>query len=838
MSVSARPRLLTALAAVGVLAGAVAVAIAAPGALRTADAATCATPTAIPSSGGSPWPAGNVLAAGGLTTDFTPSGSDKAWLPRTFGADVVNRDANGVDSQTKQITEVYSRHLDLTSPPEGLIYGAMVSSNSGTTFTQAPSVPANVLGEIGTLMDGRLLAVPFIVNGGVTVSGSTISFPMQMRLSADKGATWQQISATSSFTDADLPAALSIRKVSALNGVFAAGRPIQKTNGTIVLPIYFSFDKSGGGSVLWVAMFTTTPTFNTDGSVDTSSPWTFTMHPVTVNATQSFDETAVVERADGSLLEVTRGDGANGAQLSWKTSGNDGVTWSAFSDLHFDDQPSCPVFGVFPQLTMMPNGLLVLSSGRPNNYLAISTDASGTLWRREQTTYSNHPDQTWAYGSSGYTSLTPLTNNRLLQFVDNCQAPNGVAGQTGCVTGSGYDHDQHYRLLHRDIKALIPDMGKIDIADKLKHGTAHLDTDLTGVPPVNAVTPPTPYGSAPAATDATRTNYWANAEGATDGSNTFWSGALSSKADGTGSYTLSFDRSYHFTKIGLELLPGAATTAHVFTSADGATWNPAVDVSTPGDRSMRYYAFDATAQYVRVTTDAAKCTLVGGPDKCSMINELELYSTTDSFENDPDVPHGLANLACVRVTQPGGNGDPNHDSQYAVRLKDMNDATYCPTDALGKLTYPEAGVSVPTVTPATSRTLDGSIYQVSNTYGILFNINGVRSSDKGVQPEYHIALDATGHWTVWDKPTNTWTKIGGTGGDQIPLKTWARFRIHATNTAATLSIVDTAGAEHLVGNIPKQETAVAFDTIQGYDITSGNSAKAGDEAVIDDLTFE
>src|SRR5262249_50600347 len=153
------------------------------------------------------------------------------------------------------------------------------------------------------------------------------------------------------------------------------------------------------------------------------TPWTFTMHPVTSNPTLSFDEMAVVERADGSLLEVTRGDVPN-SELSYKTSTNDGVSWSGIANVSLADQHGCAVYGVSPALTLMPNGLLVLSSGRPDNWVAVSTDATGTSWTREQRTYSNHPTSNWNYGSSGYTSVQPIAANRLLQFVDNCAAPN------------------------------------------------------------------------------------------------------------------------------------------------------------------------------------------------------------------------------------------------------------------------------------------------------------------------------------------------------------------------------------------------------------------------------
>ena len=805
--------------------------------------AACTAPTTIPAAGGAPWPAGQVLAANGISTVTTATGSNIAWLPRAFGADVVTRDAaTGVDRQDKQITMVYSANTDVVGPPGGVRNAAMVSANSGGSYAAAPAdLPATSLGEVGTLLDGRLLAMTFIVNGALTFNGTEVTIPLILSVSADKGRTWQRLTAETKFTDDALPANLPQRKTSAIRGVRASGRPIQMTNGTVVMPIYFTMANTTGGVVGFESVFTVRPTFS-GGAVDTASTWRFTMHPVTSNPTLSFGESAVVERQDGALLMVTRGNVPE-AQLSYKVSTTSGDTWSGIANVSFADQPGCAVYGVSPQLALMPNGLLVLSSGRPDNWMAISTDASGTSWTREQTTYRNRPDEYWNYGSSGYTSLVPIASNRLLQYVDNCAAPNG-GGKNGCVSGTGYDHDKLYRLLHRDISTLIPDLGRIDLATKLRKGTVRLTTDLTGVPPAAAVTPPTPYGAPPSAADATSTNYWSGAEGAVDGSTAFWSGALSGRADGTGTYQLELDRTYRLTKLGLALLPGARAGAQVSTSVDGVTWTPATlgypagvpagaagRIDTPGDRALRYYTLAVNARFLRITTDAASCTAVGGPATCSMINELELFSTVNSFENEPSVPHGLAELACVRVTQPGGNGDPNHDSRYALRLKDSSDLSYCQgAGTIAKFAYPGPGVSLP---PAASRTLRADIYQVSNTNGILFDIRGVRSSDKAVVAAYHLAINSGGRWAVYTD-AEKWV---GLGGAAVPLKTWTTFKVVATTGTATLYTVDAAGVETLIGTIPKQ-APVAFDSITGYVMSSGSTPSTGDEAVFDDISFE
>ncbi|MEU8819019.1 discoidin domain-containing protein [Actinoplanes sp. NPDC048796] len=811
-------------------------------------------PTTIPAAAGAPWPAGPVLAANGIYTFHSggagnaPDASEViAAQPRGFGVDVVKRDpSTGADVQNKQITVTYSTHRDVTNVKQ--TYKAFVSGDSGATFAPDDNIGQDDFLEVGQLLDGRLLGVRFEANTDFIFNSAktAITFDLILRTSADKGKTWVRQSAVTTITDNDLPANLPTRKVESIFGVNAIGRPIQMTNGAVVLPISFNM-----GAVSFQSVMVATPPAGS-GSSGTSAPWVFTMRPVTSHGTYSFGESAVVERQDGALLAVTRGDyGSMTSKLSYKVSTDLGQTWSPFADVTFDDQPGCAVYGVSPRLALMPNGLLVLSSGRPDNWMAISTDPSGTKWTQEQTTYRNRNNATastnWWWGSSGYTSLVTTGANKLVQFTDNCAAPNAkTGGSNGCKsnTSADYDRTNVYRLVNRQISTLTPDLGKIDLVTKLRRGTVKLTTDMTGAPPATAVTPPTPYGQAPSADDATRTNYWSKAEGATDGSSAFWSGALSGAGDGTGTYQLELDRTYTLTKLGLALLPGARTGARVETSADGATWTPATldyptgvpasstpgRIDTPGDRALRYYGLNATARFVRITTDATTCAVAGGPDKCSMINELELYSTVNSFENDAATPHGMSDVTCARLTQPAGTGDPSHDSQYAIRIKDQIDPGNC--DGANKkagFTYPGPGVNLPA---ETTRTLQAGIYPVSNVNGLLVDIFGKRA-DGGTGTVYHLGINNAGRWIVHSG--GVWT---GLGGAVVGLKTWTTLKVVATTTGATLYTVGADGQSTRIGTLPQEDATTSFSAITGYAFTSGSSPRTGDEAVIDDISFD
>ncbi|MEU4690613.1 discoidin domain-containing protein [Actinoplanes sp. NPDC023714] len=794
-----------------------------------AQAVACTAPITIPAGGVAPRADQTTVVTGNTGTVFDPAGADIAWAPRAFGADVVRADG----SLSKQITVGYSRTTDVSKGAEPADAGARVSSDSGATFTTAPSsVPMYRLGDVANLLDGRLLGAQFVINGGFDTSvAGQVTIPLVLNLSADKGRSWTPVSARTVITDAQMPQNQANPNVASIRGVRTAGKPIQMTGGTIAIPVYFAMKYTETSNILYAALLTAKPGFTGTGAIDTSAPWQFTMRTITSNPTVSFNETAVIERQDGALLAVTRRETSPAATLSYRISADEGRTWSVSTVLTFADQPGCAVSGVLPQLAMLPTGQLVLSSGRPDNWLAISTDASGTSWTQEQQTYWNQPTNggLWWYGSSGYTSLMPTGVNRLLQFADNCQAPN-ASKVNGCASALNFEKGRDYRIVNRQVAILPPGLGKIDLLGKLRHGTVTLTTDLHGVPPVGAVTPPTPYGSGPSAADATSTPYWRDALGAVDGSTAFWSGALSSREDGSGTYQLKLDRTYRLTKIGLALLPGAAATAQLDVSADGETWTPATTVSTSGDRAMRYYNLDATARHLRIRTDATSCAAVGGPARCSMINELELYSTVNSFENEAAIPRGLTDLACTRMTSVWANGDLDHDSNHGVRIIDGGNDTYCDgATTIGKFTYPGPGVSLPA---ASARTLQAGVQPVTITNGLLVDINGVRS-DGTTGPVYHLGINNGRRWAAYTD-AGGWA---GLGGAAVPLGAWTTFQVVASTTGATLYTVDAAGERTLIGTIPKTGST-GITSITGYSFASGSTEGVGDQAVYDDISFD
>jgi hypothetical protein len=69
--------------------------------------------------------------------------------------------------------------------------------------------------------------------------------------------------------------------------------------------------------------------------------------------------------------------------------------------------------GVFPTLTMLDNGVLVLAYGRPGVHLMFSLDGTGHTWTAPITLRVGDPEK-WLTKSCGYTSIVHVGPNSFL----------------------------------------------------------------------------------------------------------------------------------------------------------------------------------------------------------------------------------------------------------------------------------------------------------------------------------------------------------------------------------------------------------------------------------------
>ncbi|KUL29958.1 discoidin domain-containing protein [Actinoplanes awajinensis] len=739
----------------------------------TSDDATCATPvTGSPVSGTGPSATDYVLNVGGageLGTVHATTGAQAAF-PKVSARDEVNADG----SPRRTVTATFSEGLDVGSdrtPP-----GQVTSTDGGLTFpaasyTHDPGVP------VTSLRDGSLLGIDFIP-AAITTSSATFG----VHRSTDGGLTWTTT-----------PAVVQLGGAVLDGGIRTHGAPLQLGDGTVLVSYYLSFGANhpGGGRAGQHASYVAASTdggrsFVTRGTIAYDS-----------TGTHGYPEAGIAALPSGKLLAVTRHHLWNGATAfnldtpRWTTSTDGGATWAALQTLavsfpngydQFDDA-NPKLLGIFPQLQLMPNGVMVLSSGRPDNWVAISTNGQGTGWVG-QLTYRNCPTDGYrSHGSTGNTAVAGVESNRLLQVGDNCDVT------WSCPAGdSGYTIDDGNRIWRRYVDVLTPDVGKIDLATKYRLGQVQVTTDLTAAPAAHPRTGPA---------------------AAFDGSTDYWSSAVRAAGSGAGTYELRLDREYQLTRLGLSLRHGLASSATVYASTDGVTWGaPIVTAANRTHLALEYFTLAAvTARYLRVVVDpSASCEAELGAG-CVFLNELELYSTVNSFENDPvnNRPRGFTDLSQAWVTRSGVDG-----SSRALRLSDSS------ATAMAKVAWPAAA--------AATRTLEFRAEPVALTSGFLVDVLGRTSAGASVVA-YHFAVRADGSLARYDG--SAWRVLTGAG--VVPVGRWSTIRVQATPAAATVAVGGTVVATAVA------PTVTGTTALLGYAFASGGTAPVGDTIVVDDI---
>lgn len=205
---------------------------------------------------------------------------------------------------------------------------------------------------------------------------------------------------------------------------FGEGVPLQ--DGGVGTPVSLRFEGDEFESTVFVV------------SVDDGRTWTYRStiadeHAVP-GAIEGFDEAGLVRLADGRLLCVSRvGD----SQALYKSySDDDGRGWTAPTRM--------PAWSVAPTIRRLANGVLVLTTGRPGNYLWLCTDEVGETWHPIELVegYHNavsppehhilHPTsdvdlhEHLAFQTSSYLAMLEVRPNELLIAYD--RAPFGWMG--------------------------------------------------------------------------------------------------------------------------------------------------------------------------------------------------------------------------------------------------------------------------------------------------------------------------------------------------------------------------------------------------------------------------
>ncbi|MFD0656983.1 sialidase family protein [Thermocatellispora tengchongensis] len=481
----------------------------------------------------------------------------------------------------------FSRNADSVVPQ---VSGMTVSHDGGETFGPVRGSPFR--NAPVRLHDGRLLAADYY---STAVDAHTNR--LGVSVSSDDGRTWQPGQAVLTT-----PGTLSSWGV-------AHGSPVQLADGTLLQTFYARY---AGSALQQPEVYA-----STDGAR------TFTRRGVLAvsGGGYEYNEATVAQVADGSLLAVLRRDGGAYSALFTTRSRDRGATWTPPAPLVFDDG-SCLVPGVDPELLLMPNGVLVLSAGRPDVWLAVSTDGAGERWEPQRVTYHNRDGVRDTHGTSGYSGIAPLGPHRLIQVFDNCKLPglrhDGRPDERMCPRDGRFEHGTAYGILRRHVRVHTPFAGppaaRIDLAGLLRRGGLTVETTMTWPPP-----------GTPAAAARPRTGIG----GAFDGSTEYWSSAVGATA--RGEVVLHLRRGVALGRIGLSLRPGHPADAEVYVSADGGHWGrPVVTVKAHTGYAMDYFTPEpprsrAIRHIKIITTATTPCDAEIGP-RCAMLNEIELYS--------------------------------------------------------------------------------------------------------------------------------------------------------------------------------------------------------------------
>jgi hypothetical protein len=372
-----------------------------------------------------------------------------------------------------------------------------------------------------------------------------------------------------------------------------------------------------------------------------------------------------------------------------------------------------------------------------------------------------------SHGSSGNGAHGVVGSNRLLVVGDNC------APSWGCPeTDAGFVTDGEYRVWKKFVDVVGPGTGKIDLLGKYRTKKITVRTTMDS--------------RAPSLPEMSQL-------GAIDGSTEWASSAVGRHR--TGTYTLTLDREYPLTKAGLSLHPGAPASATVEASVDGRTWTTVVRTGEITSYALRYFDVEQVpAKYVRVTvTDRQQ----------AFLNEIELYSTVDSFENDPvnQVPRGYTNA--VGATVSDFNAD---DSRHIMRLVDAW------TDRAGRADLVTA--------PKPKQDLEFRVNSIGYARNFGFTVRGEHG-----QPAYQFRVGGDGA-VGWYTGT-AWRPL--TAANAAPQRAWHTIRVSATLTGAEVFLNGQS-----IGSVTP--TTQGIMGLAGHSFATTSVASQYDHFLIDDVT--
>lgn len=710
----------------------------------------------------------NVAAA------ITPNG----WMafPRAIGFDIKTPN----DDLARQILLNWGKNKDSVTIPS--VFAHKMSANGGSTYGSEVHDEPNVnFGNAMRKKDGEILCLPFLVKDPSYSPLNTFYF--DYHTSIDTGKNWiAHVNGAVNF-----PTGVYWMKID--RGMF-------EYEDALYAPIYVSFANNGG-----------TQRCSLIKSVDQGNTWNW-YADITNPAIDpiQYSEPTVSICANGDWLAVLRV--GERLPLKYSRSTNHGVTWSPAQPL-----PGLPIESndndnfnesVDPFLQLMPNGIMVLTYGRPNSHLAFSYDGSGANWTYLTTSFKEVPgiiaDTTLGFQSTNYTALVPTGYNKFILYGDR-GANWTYYSKAKPFTNVPHPQPNPFRIWEKNLEIVTNRQNRIDLKKKILYTWATVmmpQTTLTYSSPSHLETRPL---------------------GAVDGSTDYWSSAI-----GTGSGVLQLDlhKKYNINSVGLAMLFGKEQSATVELSEDLLTWIPVETYTNEIHRSIHYTDITPRlARYVRVTVSGSGQIGVG---------ELELYQTASTFEANAATPTSIVHGVIPYGYALYGNTASKHgisvrdvygyQSNRALTLYDGNDnyiAGIKKIEAASNkkiLEFRFRAVTIPAGQFISMRIL-GTVSGSENT---IFYV--------AVMPDGSIKANQGGGFTVDIAPANTI--------ERGSLSAWSLIKIEA-DESANIAKVYLDGI--LMGSCTMFPAPLAATTLTGFAFASYGTDTWGELAYFDDINF-
>lgn len=629
---------------------------------------------------------------------YSPGPGLLAAFANIFGVDEVR---DGVTRKRMFVSWAANRD----SASADTIDGVAVSQDNGLSFVPAPEVPTSALNPV-RLDDGSLLFVDFLpttVDGELGVSTSR---------STDLGATW---TTTKAPIDAGLATFAWIRVHRGIH---------QLVDGTLLMPVYGAA-RGESANRSWLLQ-----------SSDRGQTWSVRSQISDTTAASNTNETTIARTSDGRLTALMRT--SVGENLLQTFSSDDGLTWSKPAVIAAPE--GAPRGWVDPGLTLQPNGMLVLTYGRPDNHILVSRDGTGRTWDDHRLVLANPVRETQParyHGSSGNTGIASVAANQSIVVGDSC------ANIWGCR-----ERGQVHRVWARRVDAVTAGAGKLDLATRVHEGAIRLSGEVAAADPRFPET---------------------RIEGAVDGSAERHAAA---RLTG-GSLVVELDRVHTLNRIGLMLAYGTAQDADVQVSVDGRRWShPVVTVRDTVDYALRYTEFEPVpARYVKISEPRR-----GDLDA---VTELELYADDlMTFENDAvdAPPRGFTDTRYAWVAD---TIFPAFHSARRLTLVDLDPES-------------SATATLPT-DPAGSQRIAFAYAGSAYGAGLVIDVRG-RAADGSdvVAWRFHLQPNAAaGRFTLRAFDGQNW-QVVGTSGTQPVNETWMPVAIETIGGEATVTVNGTA----------------------------------------------